>query len=59
MADNILENVKVSWLAKQALANQSNGTMAQLCAVDTALGLSPLNHRETAEKVKAVTTKGP
>ena len=56
MTDSVLENVKISWLAKQALANQSNGTMAQLCAVDTALGLSPLNHRETAEKVKSVTT---
>ena len=56
MTDAILKNVKTSWLAKQALANQSNGTMAQLCAVDTALGLSPLNHRETAEKIKAVNT---
>jgi len=54
MTEDILKNVKISWLAKQALANQSNGTMAQLCAVDTALGLSPLNHRETAEKIKAI-----
>ncbi len=56
MTDSILKNVKISWLAKQALANQSNGTMAQLCAVDTALDLSPLHHRDTAENVKAVTT---
>lgn len=50
-----LKNVKTSWLAKQALANQSNGTMAQLCAIDTTLGLSPLHHRQTAEHIKAVT----
>lgn len=50
-----LENVKTSWLAKQALSNQSNGMMAQLCAIDTALGLSPLHHRQTAEHIKAVT----
>ena len=55
ISDTILENVKISWLAKQALSNQSNGTMAQLCAVDTTLGLSPLNHRQTAEQIKAVT----
>ena len=54
MTEAVLKNVKTSWLAKQALANQSNGTMAQLCAVDSALGLSPLNHRKTAEKINAV-----
>ncbi len=56
MSESTLKNVKTSWLAKQALANQSNGTMAQLCAIDTALGLSPLHHRQTAEHIKAVTT---
>lgn len=55
ISQTILENVKISWLAKQALANQSNGTMAQLCAVDTTLGLSPTHHRQTAEHIKAVT----
>ncbi len=54
--DDTLKNVKTSWLAKQALANQSSGMMAQLCAIDTALGLSPLHHRQTAEHIKAVTT---
>ena len=53
--EETLKSVKTSWLAKQALANQSNGTMAQLCAVDTTLGLSPLNHRLTAEQIKAIT----
>tara|TARA_B110000879_G_scaffold71916_1_gene100368 strand:- start:12757 stop:15312 length:2556 start_codon:yes stop_codon:yes gene_type:complete len=56
ISETMLKNVKTSWLAKQALANQSNGTMAQLCAIDTALGLSPLHHRKTAEHIKAVTT---
>lgn len=56
ISETTLKNVKTSWLAKQALANQSNGTMAQLCAIDTALGLSPLHHRQTAEEIKAVTT---
>lgn len=51
-----LESVKTSWLAKQALTNQSNAAMAQLCAIDTVLDLSPLNHRLTAEKIKQVTT---
>lgn len=55
ISESTLKNVKTSWLAKQALANQSNGTMAQLCAIDTALGLSPLHHRHTAEQIKAVT----
>ena len=50
-----LQSVKTSWLAKQALTNQSNGAMAQLCAIDTALDLSPINHRLTAEKIKQVT----
>lgn len=49
-----LESVKTSWLAKQALTNQSNAAMAQLCAIDTVLGLSPTNHRLTAEKIKQV-----
>jgi len=49
-----LESVKTSWLAKQALTNQSNAAMAQLCAIDSVLGLSPTNHRLTAEKIKQV-----
>ena len=55
ISEKILQNVKTSWLAKQALANQSNGTMAQLCAIDTTLGLAPLHHRQTAEHIKSVT----
>ena len=56
MDDKTLQHIKTSWLAKQALSNQSNAAMAQLCAIDTSLGLSPLNHRQTAEKIKQVTT---
>ncbi len=54
MDEKTLKNVKTSWLAKQALVNQSNDAMAQLCAIDTALDLSPLNHRLTAKKIKEV-----
>ncbi|MFC4993841.1 M16 family metallopeptidase [Rubritalea tangerina] len=50
-----LDSVKNSWLASQALSNQSNAAMARLCAIDTVLGFSPLHHRQSGEKIKAVT----
>ncbi|MFC5051726.1 M16 family metallopeptidase [Rubritalea spongiae] len=56
MSESTLDSVKNSWLAKQALSNQSNSAMARLCAIDTALGFSPTHHREITEKIKAVTT---
>lgn len=52
-----LDSVKNSWLSSQALANQSNSSMARLCAIDTALGFSPTHHRSATEKIKAVTTE--
>lgn len=52
-----LDSVKNSWLSSQALANQSNGAMARLCAIDTSLGFSATHHRSTSEKIKAVTTE--
>ena len=51
---NTLDSVKNSWLSSQALANQSNSSMARLCAIDTALGFSPTHHRSVADKIKAV-----
>jgi len=56
MDNTTLKNVKTSWLAKQALANQSNGAMARLCSIDTLLGLGPLHHRETTDRILALTT---
>jgi zinc protease len=53
--EKTLDAVKSSWLSNQALSNQSNSAMARLCAVDTVLGFSPTHHRETADKIKAVT----
>lgn len=50
-----LDSVKNSWLSSQALTNQSNSAMARLCAIDSALGFSTDHHRQTSEKVKAVT----
>ncbi len=55
MDKKTLESVKNGWLSSQALNNQSNEAMARLCAVDTVLGLGPLHHRESSEKIKAVT----
>ncbi|MEO1855766.1 MAG: pitrilysin family protein [Rubritalea sp.] len=51
-----LDSVKNSWLSSQALANQSNSSMARLCAIDTALGFGPAHHHTIAAKIKAVTT---
>lgn len=50
-----LAAVKTSWLAQKALTNQSNGAMARLCAINTTLGFTTTHHKETAEKIKAVT----
>ncbi len=57
MDEATLERVKTSWLAKQALANQSNAAMAGLCTIDSLLGLGANHFLETTEKVKELTTK--
>lgn len=50
-----LESVKNSWLAKDALTNQSKSSMARICAIDTLLGYSTNHHRELIDQIKAVT----
>ncbi len=52
MTEVELTNVKTSWLAKQALTNQSNGAMAGLCSIDSLLGLGSAHFRETAAVIK-------
>lgn len=55
MDEATLERVKISWLAKQALANQSNSAMANLCSIDSLLGLGATHFRETTAKIEALT----
>ena len=57
MDEGTLDSVKNSWLSSQALANQSNASMAKLCVVDTVIGFSPIRHRQAGEQIKAVTTE--
>jgi len=56
MDTETLEKVKTSWLAKEALSNQSNGAMARLCVIDSVLGFDPLNYLITSQKVQRLTT---
>ncbi|MDB9741275.1 insulinase family protein [Akkermansiaceae bacterium] len=55
MSESELESVKTSWLAKQALANQSQSAMASMCSVDSILGLGANHYHQTAEKIKNLT----
>ena len=50
-----LSHSKTSVLAGDALENQSNHAMAQVCALNTLFGLGPHHHLEHAERIKAVT----
>ena len=52
MEQEVMERVKTSWLAQQALTNQSNRAMAGLCSVDSLLGLGADHFKETAEKMQ-------
>lgn len=54
--EETLENVKTTWLASHALANQKLGDLARLSAIDTLLGFSPDHHLHTPEKIKRLTT---
>lgn len=49
-----LDSVKNSWLSKYALANQSNGSLANICATDTLFGFSTNHHVEAMENIKSV-----
>ncbi|MDP7497691.1 MAG: insulinase family protein, partial [Roseibacillus sp.] len=53
--ENPLAHAKTSVLASDALENQSNHSMAQVCALNTLFGLGPLHHLEHAERIKSLT----
>lgn len=57
MPEDILKSVKTSWLAKQALTNQSNAAMARMCSIDTLFGFTPDHYKSTAKAMQDVTTK--
>jgi len=50
-----LNHAKTSVLACDALENQSNHSMAQVCALNTLFGLGPHHHLEHAERIKSIT----
>jgi len=52
--DAALDHTKTSVLAGDALENQSNHSMAQVCALNTLFGLGPLHHLAHAEKIQAL-----
>ncbi len=57
MAEDILQSVKTSWLAKQALTNQSTAAMARMCSIDSLFGFSPDHYKTTALAIQQVTAK--
>ena len=52
--DAALDHTKTSVLAGDALENQSNHSMAQVCALNTLFGLGPLHHLAHAEKIQTL-----
>ena len=57
MDENELANVKISYLAKQSLANQSHSAMASMCSLDSLLGLGANHFEEVAEKIKLLSVE--
>lgn len=53
--DDPLQHAKTSVLAADAMENQSNHSMAQVCALNTLFGLGPHHHLEHAERIKSIT----
>jgi zinc protease len=52
-----LEHAKTSMLASDAMENQSNHAMAQMCSLNTLFGLGPLHHLEHAKRIRALTVQ--
>ena len=50
-----LTHAKTSVLASDALENQSNHSMAQVCALNSLFGLGHLHHLQHAERIKSLT----
>lgn len=55
IAPDVLENVKTTWLASHALANQKTSSLARLSALDSLLGFPPDHHLRAADEVRAIT----
>ncbi len=53
--ENTLENVKTTWLASHALANQKIGSLARLSAIDVLLGFSADHHMQTPDAIRELT----
>ena len=52
-----LENVKTSWLASHALANQKLGALGRLSAIDALLGFAPDHHLNAPDEIKKLTAE--
>ncbi len=52
-----LQHAKTSVLAADAMENQSNHAMAQMCALNTLFGLGPHHHEQHAERVRSLTAE--
>ena len=52
--EETLENVKTTWLASHALANQKIGTIAKLSAIDSLLGFPPDHHLKAPETIRSL-----
>ena len=52
--DDILENVKTTWLASHALENQKNSSLGRLSAIDCLLGFPPDHHLQAPDQIRAL-----
>jgi zinc protease len=52
--DDILENVKTTWLASHALENQKNSSLGRLSAIDCLLGFPPDHQLQAPEQIRAL-----
>ena len=55
--DDTLENVKTTWLASYALANQKLGSLARLSAIDLLLGFPADHHHKAPDHIRALTSE--
>lgn len=55
--EDVLENVKTTWLASHALGNQKIGSLARLSAIDSLLGFPPDHHMQAADIIRSLTAK--
>ncbi len=55
--EDTLENVKTTWLASYALANQKLGSLARLSAIDLLLGFPADHHCQAPDSIRALTSE--